>query len=139
MKSTSESLSASEMSNGRVAGGNCVAVKRGGEQPEAKPQSQTQVNPIRPATTASLLANGEACCESSNRSNRHLSSKVKGRVVTGGWGGNVEKVSWWTIENCLGRQSRERGQAVVRAVIVAEKRSNSRGAKDGRKVERQKL
>ena len=43
-----------------VAEGNCVAARRGGEQPEANDPSVTQVNSIRPVTLASLLANGEA-------------------------------------------------------------------------------
>jgi hypothetical protein len=53
MRTTSESLSPFEASHGREAKGNCVAVRRGGEQPEAKPQTQTQVKPIRPPTMAS--------------------------------------------------------------------------------------
>ena len=59
MKSTSESLSHPETSNGRAVGGNCVVVRRGGEQPEADLRSQTKVNPIRFATAASLLASGQ--------------------------------------------------------------------------------
>jgi hypothetical protein len=44
MKSTSESLSHPETSNGKAAGGNCVVARRGGEQPEADLRSQTKVN-----------------------------------------------------------------------------------------------
>jgi hypothetical protein len=40
----SESLNATEPVNGGEAEGNCVAVRRGGEQPDAKEQSQTKVN-----------------------------------------------------------------------------------------------
>jgi hypothetical protein len=43
-----------------VAEGNCVAARRGGEQPEANDPSATQVNSIRPVALASLLAQGEA-------------------------------------------------------------------------------
>lgn len=43
-----------------VAEGDCVAVRRGGEQPEANDSSVTQVNSIRPVALASLLASGEA-------------------------------------------------------------------------------
>jgi hypothetical protein len=43
-----------------VADRNCVAARRGGEQREANGQSATQVNSIRPARAASLLAKGEA-------------------------------------------------------------------------------
>ena len=41
-------------------------------------------------------------------------------------------------EICPGRNPRERNRAEVRAVVVAMKRGNARGARDGRKVERQK-
>jgi len=48
----------------RVAEGNCVAVRRGGEQPEANLSSQSsqtrRLNPIRPIGVASLLRKGEA-------------------------------------------------------------------------------
>jgi hypothetical protein len=81
MKSTSESLSPPETSNGRAAGGNCVAARRGGEQPEADPRSQTKVNPIRFATAASLRGNGEACRMSGNRFLPHPSSTGEKRVV----------------------------------------------------------
>lgn len=136
MKSTSESLSPPETSNGRAAEGNCVAVRWGGEQPEADPQSQTKVNPIRPSTAASLLGNGEACRMSGDRSDRHLSSMVKDRAVGGGWGENAGKVSCGRIESCPGRNPRKRSRTEVRAAIRAMKRGNARRAKGGRKVER---
>jgi hypothetical protein len=37
-----------------VTNGNCVAARRGGEQPEVNDQPVTQVNPIRPTAVASL-------------------------------------------------------------------------------------
>jgi hypothetical protein len=43
-----------------VTNGNCVAARRGGEQPEVNDQSVTQVNSIRPTVVASLLLDGEA-------------------------------------------------------------------------------
>ena len=43
-----------------VTDGNCVAARRGGEQPEVNDQSVTQVNSIRPAVVVSLLGKGEA-------------------------------------------------------------------------------
>jgi hypothetical protein len=43
-----------------VTEGNCVAVRRGGEQLEVNDQSVTYVNSIRLSVVASLLANGEA-------------------------------------------------------------------------------
>ena len=138
MKSTSESLSHPETSNGRAAGGNCVVARRGGEQPEADLRSQTRVNPIRFATMASLLATGEACRMSGNRFLPHPSSTGEKRVVVDGWGENAGKVSCGRVEICPGRNPRERSRAEVRASIVAMKRGNARGARGGRKVERQK-
>jgi hypothetical protein len=45
-----------------VAEGNCVAERRGGEQPEANDQSiiKEMMNSIRPDALARLLAKGEA-------------------------------------------------------------------------------
>jgi hypothetical protein len=45
-----------------VAEGNCVAERRGGEQPEANNQSiiKKMMNSIRPDALASLLGKGEA-------------------------------------------------------------------------------
>jgi hypothetical protein len=138
MKSTSESLSHPETSNGRAAGGNCVVVRRGGEQPEADLRSQTKVNPIRFATAASLLASGEASGKSHIRFLSHFSYKGEKRAVGDGWGGNAGKVSYGSVETCAGRNPFRRGRVGVRAAIVAKKRGNARGAKGGRKVERQK-
>ena len=138
MKSTSESLSHPETSNGRAAGGNCVVARRGGEQPEADLRSQTKVNPIRFATTVSLRAIGETCRMSGNRFLPHPSFTGEKRVVVDGWGENAGKVSCGSVEICPGRNPRKRSRAEVRAVIVVMKRGNARGARDGRKVERQK-
>ena len=153
MKSTSESLSHPETSYGKAAGGNCVAVRRGGKQPEADLRSQTKVNPIRFTTTASLRVNGEACRTSGNRFLPHPSLKGEKRVVVDGWGENAGKVSCGSVENCPGRNPRKRIRAEVRAVIVAlashgkskagktgtmePSRVTTGGAKGGREVERQ--
>jgi hypothetical protein len=138
MKSTGESPSHPETSNGRAAGGNCVAARRGGEQPEADPRSQTKVNPIRPSATASLRLSGEACRASGDRFLPHPSSTGEKRAAGGGWGENAGKVSCGSVESCPGRNPCERGRAAVRAAIVVTKRGNSRGAKGGREVERQR-
>lgn len=138
MKSTSESLSHPETSNGRAAGGNCVVVRRGGEQPEADLWSQTKVNPIRFATAASLRTSGEACGQSHNRFLSQTSYKGEKWAVGDGWGGNARKVTYGSVETCAGRNPFRRGRVGVRAVIVAKKRGNSCGAKGGRKVERQR-
>ena len=138
MKSTGESPSPPETSNGRAAEGNCVVARRGGEQPEADLRSQTKVNPIRFTTVASLLANGEACRMSGNRFLPHPSFTGEKRTIVDGWGENAGKVSCGRVEICPGRNSRKRNRAEVRAVIVVMKRGNARGAKGGRKVERQR-
>ena len=138
MKSTSESLSHPETSNGKAAGGNCVVVRRGGEQPEADLRSQIKVNPIRFTATVSLRATGEACRMSGNRFLPHPSSTGEKRAAVDGWDENAGKVSWGNVESCPGRNPRERSRAEVRAAIRAVKRGNARGAKGGRKVERQK-
>ena len=138
MKSTSESLSHPETSYGKAVGGNCVVVRRGGEQPEADLRSQTKVNLIRFTTTASLLGNGEACRMSGNRFPLHPSSTREKRVIVDGWGENAGKVSCGSVESCPGRNPRERDRAAVRVAIVVMKRGNSRGAKGGREVERSK-
>ena len=106
MKSTSESLSRPETSNGIAAEGNCVVVRRGGEQPEADLRSQTRVNPIRFTTAASLLASGEACRTSGNRFLPHPSYTGEKRDVVDGWGENAGKVSCGRVEICPGRKVR---------------------------------
>jgi hypothetical protein len=136
MKSTSESLSHPETSNGRAAEGNCVVVRRGGEQPKADPQSQTKVNSIRFTTMASLLGNGEACRMSGIRFLSHPSFRREKRIAVDGWSEKAEKVSCGSVDICLDRKPPERFQAEVRAAIVVKKQGNARGAKGGRKVER---
>jgi len=136
MKTTSESLSPSETSNRRGARGNCVVARRGGEQPEAKPQTQTKVKSIRPVTVASLLTKGEACGRDRERPTRHPSLEGRGRTVVGDWAGYVGKLTWWTAETCRCRNPRKRESAGVRAAIVVKKRGNARGAKGRRKEER---
>jgi hypothetical protein len=69
----------------------------------------------------------------------HPSFKGEKQVVGDGWGENAGKVTCGSVESCSGRNSRKRNWAAVRAVIVVMKRGNSRGAKGGRKVERQRL
>jgi hypothetical protein len=63
---------------------------------------------------------------------------VEKRDVVDGWGENAGKVSCGSVEICPGRNRRERSRAEVRAVIVALKRGNARGARGGRKEERQR-
>jgi len=47
-------------SHSPVAEGNCVAVRRGGEQPEANLRSVANANPIRRGVAASLLVQGRS-------------------------------------------------------------------------------
>jgi len=133
MKSTSESLSHPETSNGKAAGGNCVIARWGGEQPEAELRSQTKVNPIRFTTTASLRETGEACRMSGNRFLPHPSYKGENRDVVDGWGENAEKVSCGSVESCAGRIVRKHNRTAVRAAIVVMKRGNARGAHGAKK------
>src|ERR1039457_5879547 len=78
----------------RAVGGNCVAARRGGEQPETEDWSRTKVNSIRHVPRASLLGKGEACRASGE------SVPVQGLPIleTGrggcGWSGNDPKGPW---------------------------------------------
>ena len=77
----------------RVAEGNCVAARRGGEQPEANLPSQTRlprrVNPIRPEHVASLRGSGEAwSSDLTSGTSKHV--EVPG-YVSGVWGEKVGK------------------------------------------------
>jgi hypothetical protein len=136
MNSLSESLRPPETSSERSAKGNCVAARRGGEQPAAEPWSQTKVNRIRLRKVESLLVKGEARRESGNRSVPLPSSMGWDRAFRGGCGGNVAKGLCVSDDTCPDRTARMRGRTGVRAAIVALKRGNARGAKGGRKVER---
>ena len=99
----SANLIATEPGNGGEAEGNCVAVRRGGKQPDAKEQSQTYVNSIRYLTTASLLANGEACAEH-NLSLWHPPENMEHRVVRYGWSENAPKEVCVNGESCMVRR-----------------------------------
>jgi len=79
----------------RVAEGNCVAARRGGEQPEANLSSQTglprPVNPIRPDHVASLRSSGEArSLDLIPEDSQHVESWG---YVPGAWGGKAGKPS----------------------------------------------
>jgi len=113
-----------------AVGGNCVAARRGGEQPETEDWSRTKVNSIRHVQRASLLGDGEACRESGE------SVPVQGLPIleTGrcgcGWSGNDPKGAWDKWRERPG--SRREGPAAGRAFIVAMKPGNSGGAKGRR-------
>ena len=64
-----------------------------GEQPEADPRSQTQVNTIRPFKATSLLETGEVRSFWSILGASHLSLKVRSWALGGGWCENAGKVS----------------------------------------------
>ncbi len=55
MKSTSESLSHPETSNGRAAEGSCVVARRGGEQPEADLRSHKEQGRLVPSPAAKSI------------------------------------------------------------------------------------
>ena len=131
MKSTSESLSHPETSYGRAAEGNCVAARRGGEQPETEGRSRTKVNSIRHVRRASLLARGEAC----RVSGKPVTALTLSKLATGrlgcGWSENDPKRAWDKWRSRRGELSRDG----VRGSIVAMKPGNSGGAKGCRKME----
>ena len=98
----SENLNASEPVNGGEAEGNCVAVRRGGEKPEAKEQSQIPVNSIRRQCAASLLVDSEACAK--------REPSIRDRPANGdegahwcGWSENAPKEICQSGEICVER------------------------------------
>jgi len=88
MRLNSERLSTMRTGH-RVAEGNCSAVRRGGEQPEANLSSQRslsrRLNPIRPFGMASPLWTGEALVEDQPEANTKPVSPFA-RESEGGWG-----------------------------------------------------
>ena len=136
-----------------VAEGNCVAERRGGEQPEANDQSiiKKMMNSIRPDALASLLAKGEA--RNGSRPGKGTTATPRPELrrtvsaVTGvhGVGGDRMVGSWSDMNQgsrigkgtafMTGRGSEEPCPKGDRAFVVARKRGNARGAKGGRKVE----
>jgi hypothetical protein len=135
MNSVSESLNPPGDRKSVAAEGNCVATMRGGEQPEAEVQSQTDlprsVNSIRYARRASLLGEGEACpiTRDEPRTARGLSMPERGRRVYG-WSEKAPKGTWNKMRRRRGGLTR----AGIRALIVAMKPGNAGGARGRRKV-----
>lgn len=122
MELTSERLSTTQTWR-RVAEGNCVAARRGGEQPEANRSSQNsllrQLNPIRPFGMASLRSMCEAQVQYlSEAISKHVNVWIA-RESEGGWGGKVGKVPQLSKEIPVGA---EESGGEVRASIVALKR-----------------
>src|SRR5947209_5932387 len=128
MKPTSESLSPPATRAWRVAKGNCVAAKRGGEYPEAKDRSQTQVNSIRPLQGASwrrnricrgelrgVLAKPEPMAQPTDGTSRVQAGRS---ALWGGWSENGRRYHGLSQDRC------RRAETVVddRAPIVALKR-----------------
>jgi len=99
----SESLNSTEPVTGGEAKGNCVVVRRGGKQPEAKEQSQIPVNSIRCPRATSLLANGEVCAKR-ERNPWHPPVIVELRALGHGWSGNVPKEVCVNGESCSDRR-----------------------------------
>lgn len=120
-----------------AAGGNCVAARRGGEQPEAEVWSQIgrprPVNSIRWLRGASLRSKGEACRESGEPRTAEGLSMLERGPRSHGWSENALKGSGMTIRDRRGRLIR----VGVRAPIVAMKPGNAGGAKERRKVNAQ--
>jgi hypothetical protein len=106
----------------RVAEGNCVAVRRGGEQPKANLSSQSsqtrRLNPIRLVGVASLRAKGEALALSLPEAiTKHDHTIAKDS--DGVWDEKAGKAEQLSVEILLG--ATESGEE-VRALIVALKR-----------------
>lgn len=121
MRLTSERLSTVQTWQ-RVAEGNCVAARRGGEQPEANLSSQRglprPLNPIRPVGLASLRRKGEARVQDLPETiTKHVSRVV--RESEGGWGEKAGKAHQISKEIPPGAAESWRE---VRAPIVALKR-----------------
>ena len=106
----------------RVAEGNCVAARRGGEQPEAKEPSQNsipmQLNSIRPFRLTSLRRKGEVLDEILQSKGATQCVKAS-RNTDGGWSEKDRKVSWVSRDICSGAKG---SRIEVRASIVAMKR-----------------
>src|SRR5258707_6979513 len=64
-----------------VTDGNCVAARRGGEEPEVNVQSATKVNSIRPCRSASLRIQGEARTGETRKP-----TTLRGSVIKRSWG-----------------------------------------------------
>ena len=106
----------------RVAEGNCVAERRGGEQPKANLSSQSsqtrQLNPIRPFGMASLRRKGEALALSLPEAiTKHDHTIAKDS--DGVWDEKAGKAEQLSVEILL--DAAESGEE-VRALIVALKR-----------------
>ena len=110
--------------------GNCVAARRGGEQPETEGRSRTKVNSIRHVRRASLLARGEACRVSGKPVTALMLSKLATGRLGCGWSENDPKRAWDKWRSRRGELSRDG----VRGFIVAMKPANAGGAKGPRKV-----
>lgn len=110
--------------------GNCVAARRGGEQPETEGRSRTKVNSIRHVRRASLLARGEACRVSGKPVTALMLSKLATGRLGCGWSENDPKRAWDKWRSRRGELSRDG----VRGSIVAMKPVNAGGAKGPRKV-----
>jgi hypothetical protein len=130
MKSECESHLPRADRDRRAAEGNCVAARRGGEQPEAEGWSRTKVNSIRHVRRASLLAKGEACRASGEAVTALALSKLETVRLGGGWSENDRKVAWCKWRSLSGCQ--EEGPTGDRASIVVMKPGNAGGAKGRR-------
>ena len=122
----------------RVAEGNCVAERRGGEQPKANLSSQSsqtrQLNPIRPFGMASLRVKGEALALSLPEAiTKHDHTIAKDS--DGVWDEKAGKAEQLSVEILLG--ATESGEE-VRALIVALKRVTTVEPRDAGKWMREK-
>jgi hypothetical protein len=98
----SANLNATKPEHGGEAERNCVVVRRGGKQLDAKKQSQISMNSIRCVSAASLLVNGEACAKR-DLCPLHPLANTEHRVGMYGWSENASKDVYVNGESCLDR------------------------------------
>ena len=143
MKPTSESLSLEETRYLKVAEGYCVSARAGGEQPEAKDQPQTRVNPIRPDSMTSRRTGGIG---GGAKTPVRVPGEVRG--ASPAVSHNITRSVW--TDGCCGvcgvgmvrrfhklsqdRWPLRRGAARRQSPHSSEETGNDRGAKGDRKV-----
>ena len=134
---TGESPRPVEAWNDRVAGGNCVAARRGGEQPEANNPAQNSIsmrlNSIRPVPTRRARVGQEKPVTPvmSVAPPKHVKAATMERGKVVGVSG-VGRCHWISLEACAGADREPRRIQSPRSSEESPLRRD--GAKGGRKV-----
>ena len=139
MKPTSESLSLEATRYLKVAEGYCVSARAGGEQPEAKGQPQTQVNPIRPESMTSRRRGGIGARARVPGEVRGASPAVSHDIPRSEWTDGCAGVCGVGMVRRFHKLSQDRwpfrrGAARRQSPHSSEETGNDRGAKGDRKV-----